>query len=183
MNDRPPLWGMDHHDAWQRAECTKMRHCLSFIWHLLRLTLHHTTGYFRCKLFTPGLIDYWRHRQSTYYFYSWLGRRFMPWPSSLADGWFALYLIAAMPLFGAASHWLNSVYKADFRFIVLSWNLTGKCNAPTIHPDTNLKNRFNPINTHNFYRVDDVIPLKKRILSISVAGLALREGRRLLLPA
>lgn len=156
MNVRPPLWEMDHHDAWQRAECTKMRHCLSFIWHRLRLTLHHTAGYFRCKLFTPWLIDYRRQRQSTYYFLLVAGAAFHA-ISFVAGGWFSLYLIAAMPLFGAASHWLNSVYKADFRFIVLSWNLTGKCNTPAIHPETNLKNRFNPINTHNFYRVDALL--------------------------
>ncbi len=43
--------------------------------------------------------------------------------------------------------------------------------------DADLKDRFNQIDTNDFYRVHDAVPLKKRALSISVVGLTLREGR------
>ncbi len=43
--------------------------------------------------------------------------------------------------------------------------------------DADLSDRFSQNDTNDFYRIHDAIPLKKITLSISVAGLTLRDAR------
>lgn len=39
-------------------------------------------------------------------------------------------------------------------------NLAVKCNVPTVQPDANQKNRLSQIDTNDFYRIHDGVPLK-----------------------